>query len=80
MTKLFYNLKHNKWLLTFFVLALVVFVFDVSLIVFDCVQLASTANNSASLSNLFVFFNIFVIVLNCAYVIFLILYLVLRKK
>lgn len=80
MAKFWYNLKHNNWILTLFVVAVVVAVVDISLVIFDAIQLSNISVNSASLSGGFLFFNIFAIVLNVLFVALMVVYSFLRKS
>ena len=80
MTKFWYNLKHNNWILTLFVVSIVVAVVDIALVIFDVIQLSNVAVNSASLSGGFLFFNIFAIVLNVLFVALMVIYAFVRKS
>ena len=80
MTKFWYNLKHNNWILTLFVVSIVVAVVDIALVIFDVIQLSNIAVNSASLSGVFLFFNIFAIVLNVLFVALMVIYAFVRKS
>ena len=80
MNSLFSALKKDKVLLTMFIFFIVVCLFDFSIIIFDIVSIIVSSNNAAKLTPAFLYLNIVTWVVSLAYIIFVVIYLITRKK
>lgn len=72
--------RSSKLSFSFLISSFIVALFDIFLIVFDCIQLAIISKNSALVSNVFLQVNILGLILNLANLIFFIVILVLKSR
>lgn len=78
--ELIFKLKKSKLLLGTFILCAIIFIIDISAIIFNIVELILVSKNSASLSSSFLAFNISIAVINVALLIVMTVLLILRKS
>ena len=74
------RILNDKILFAIFVAVCVVAVLDVAVLIFDIVEFVTISNNRASLSSLFVPFNVAIIVANLVVVAAGVCYAIFRKK
>ena len=74
------RILNDKILFAIFVAVCAVVVFDIAVLIFDIVEFAIISNNRASLSSLFVPFNVAIIVANLVVVAAGVCYAIFRKK
>lgn len=80
LNKFVYWLKKDKVYLALFIAFCVCFILDISVIIFDIVEIIKTSANSAALSNAFLALNIITIVLNIILVIALFAVIMIKGK
>ena len=74
------RILNDKILFAIFVAVCVVVVLDVAVLIFDIVEFVTISNNRAALSNVFVPFNIAMVVANLVVVAAGVCYAIFRKK
>lgn len=73
------KLMKNKWIFALCIVVTCVLIFDVSVIVFDIIQIAVIQKNAAKLSGMFVGINVATICLNVFCSLLILTYYLVRK-